>query len=90
MFDIALNLGLFATLASVALYFWKKEPKFGYAAAILLIGLPLIHLLLLFFAPPDANTMRSFARVFSVLFDVLCMACGAIMYRLAKQREDRM
>lgn len=90
MFDLVLNLGLIATLGSVALFFWKKEPKFGYAAAILFIGLAVIHLLLIFFAPPDDNTMRSFARVFSVLFDLLCIGCGAIMYRLAKRREDTM
>lgn len=90
MFDFFLNLGLIATLGSVALFFWKKDPRFGYAAAILFIGLAVIHLLLLFFAPRDDNTLRSFARVFSVLFDLLCIACGVIMYRLAKRREDTM
>jgi membrane protein YdbS with pleckstrin-like domain len=60
------------------------------AAAILFIGLAVIHLLLLFFATPSDNTMHSFARVLSVLFDVLCIICGAIMYRFAKRREDTM
>ena len=90
MFDILLNLGLIATLASVALFFWKKEPKFGYAAAVLFIGLAVVHLVLIAFAPKAVDKMVSFARVFSVLFDLLCIACGAIMYHLAKRREDTM
>jgi hypothetical protein len=90
MVDIVLNIGLFATLGSVGLFFWKKEPKFGYAAAILFIGLAVIHLLLIAFAPKTDDKLISFARVFSVLFDLLCIACGAIMYHLAKRREDTM
>lgn len=89
-FDFLINLAFLVAIASVIGFFVKKDPRFGYAAAILFISLAVIHLLLLFFAPQTDNTMKSFARVFSVLFDALCIACGAIMYRLAKRREDTM
>jgi predicted membrane channel-forming protein YqfA (hemolysin III family) len=88
--DVAINVAFLAAIACVILFFLKKEPRFGYVAAVLFIGLAVIHLLLLVFAQRTDNTMQSFARVFSVLFDLLCIACGALMYRLAKRREDTM
>ncbi|MGL4230122.1 MAG: hypothetical protein ACRDAM_14495 [Casimicrobium sp.] len=88
--DFAINLAFLAAIACVILFFWKKEPRYGFAAAILFISLAVIHLLMLFFATPSNNTLLSFARVMSVLFDVLCIMCGAIMYRFAKRREDTM
>jgi hypothetical protein len=92
MVDILLNLALIATVACVAVFFWKKDPRFGYAASILLACVPVLQLLLFLFSPKiDASTepMRALAVPLQILFSGFCGVCAAVMYRVAKNAEDR-
>jgi hypothetical protein len=92
MFDFALNVGLIATVACVVLFFWKKDPRFGYAAAILLALVPLMQLLLFLSAPKiDASVdkIRALAVPLQILFAGFCAVCAGVMFRLAKKQEDR-
>jgi hypothetical protein len=91
MFDIILNLGLIATVGCVVLFFWKKDPRFGYAAAILLGIVPVLQLLLFLFGPKidaDVDKMRALAVPLQILFAGFCGVCAGVMYRLAKKIED--
>jgi hypothetical protein len=91
MFDFLLNLGLLATVASIVLFFWKKEPRYGYSAAILLGIVPVLQLLLFLFGPkidPSVDKMRALAVPLQILFAGLCAVCAGVMYRLARKIED--
>jgi hypothetical protein len=91
MFDFLLNTSMIATVACVIIFFWKKDPRFGYAAAILLAIVPVMQLLLFLFAPKiDASTepMRALAVPLQILFGGFCAVCAGVMYRVAKKVED--
>lgn len=93
MIDFFLNVGLIATVACVVLFFWKKEPRYGYAAAILLAIVPVLQLLLFLFGPtidPSVDKMRALAVPLQILFAGFCAVCAAVMYRVAKKLEDRL
>jgi hypothetical protein len=92
MVDLLLNVGLLSTIACVVLFFWKKEPRYGYAAAVLLALVPALQLLLFLLSPkidPSVDKLRALAVPLQILFAGLCAVCAALMYRLARQLHDR-
>jgi hypothetical protein len=91
MFDFLLNVSMIATVACVIIFFWKKDPRFGYGASILLAIVPVMQLLLFLFAPKiDASIepMRALAVPLQILFGGFCAVCAGVMYRVAKKVED--
>ncbi len=91
MFDFFLNAAMVATVACVAIFFWKKDPRFGYAAAIMLALVPVMQVLLFFFSPkidPDVEKMRALAVPIQILFSGFCAICAGVMYHVAKKVED--
>jgi ABC-type polysaccharide/polyol phosphate export permease len=91
--DVLMNVALIAMLVSVIGFFITKKPKFGFAAAILLAAIPVVQIIGMFFAPainPETEKARMLALPLIYLFDGLCLICAGVMYRVAKQREDRM
>lgn len=91
MIDAFLNLGLIATVVCVVVFFWKKDPRYGYAAAILFACVPVLQLLLFIFGPKidaDVDKMRALAVPLQILFSGFCAVCAGVMYRVAKRVED--
>ncbi len=92
MLDVLLNLALLATIGCVIVFFWKKDPRFGYAAAILFALVPVVQLLLLYFSPKidvEVDKMRALAVPLQLLFSGFCGVCAVVLYRAAKHIEDR-
>jgi ABC-type polysaccharide/polyol phosphate export permease len=88
-----MNIALLAMLVSVIAFFVAKKPKFGFAAAILLIAIPMVQIIGMLFAPainPDTEKARVLTLPLIFLFDAVCFVCAAVMYRAAKRREDQM
>lgn len=93
MIDFFFSTSLTATIVCVILFFWKKDPRYGYVAAVLLAAVPVVQLLFFFFSPKidaQAEPARALAMPLIFLFDLLCALCAGIMFRLARKREDWM
>jgi hypothetical protein len=91
MIDLILNVAMVGTVASVVMFFWKKDPRFGYAAAALLAVVPVMQLLLFIFSPKidvEVDKMRALAVPLQILFSGFCAVCSGVMYRVAKKVED--
>ena len=87
-----LSLVLVTTLVCIALFFIRKDPRFGFAAAVLLAGIPVVQLIMFAFSPPidaSVNKVRMLAVPLMVLFDLVCAACAGIMFHFAKRLQDR-
>jgi hypothetical protein len=91
--DLFMNVALIAMLASVIGFFITKKPKLGFAAAILLAAIPVVQIIGMVLGPainPETEKARVLALPLIYLFDAVCFVCAGVMYRVAKQREDRM
>jgi hypothetical protein len=91
MIDLVLNIAMLGTVGCVILFFWTKQPKFGFTAAALLALVPIMQLLLLLFGPKidvEVDKMRALAVPLQILFSGFCAVCAGVMYRVAKKVQD--
>jgi hypothetical protein len=91
MIDFVLNVAMLATVSCVILFFWTKQPKFGFVAAILLALVPVAQLLLLVFSPKidvEVDKMRALIVPLQIVFSGFCGVCALVMYRVAKKAQD--
>jgi hypothetical protein len=91
MIDFVLNVSMLATVGCVILFFWTKQPKYGFIAAALLALVPIMQLLLFFFSPKidiEVDKMRALAVPLQILFSGFCGVCAVVMYRAAKKVQD--
>ncbi len=95
MIDALLSLGLLGTVLSAGAFFWTKEPKYGFGAALLLALVPLLHLISWLITPSlpselaGRQAMRAAATSVTILFDLFCLAAAAALYHLARRQRDR-
>jgi hypothetical protein len=91
MIDFVLNVAMLATVGCVILFFWTKQPKYGFIAATLLAIVPVMQLLLLFFSPKidvEVDKMRALMVPLQIVFSGFCGVCAVVMYRVAKKAQD--
>ncbi len=91
MLDLFLNVAVFATLACIVVFFWKKDPRYGYAASILLAIVPVLQLVLFVFSrkiDPATEPLRALAVPLQILFGGFCAVCAGVMYYFAKKVEN--
>jgi multisubunit Na+/H+ antiporter MnhB subunit len=91
MIDLVLNIAMLGTVGSVILFFWTKQPKYGFTAAVLLAIVPILQLLLFVFGPKidvEVDKMRALAVPLQILFSGFCAVCAGVMYRVAKKVQD--
>ncbi len=91
MIDFVLNAALTVTVVCVVMFFWTKQPKYGFIAATMLAIVPVMQLLLFIFGPkidPEVDKMRALAVPLQILFSGFCAVCAGVMYRVAKKVQD--
>lgn len=84
-----LLIGMF--VGSVRL-FWKRDYRAGYAAAAMLAAIPVLQVINnLFFSQPTGGNaaLRGFVLVLVGIFDLICLAGAALLYRISRRTHDR-
>jgi hypothetical protein len=91
MIDFILNVAMIVTVGGVIMFFWTKQPKYGFIAATMLAIVPVMQLLLFIFGPKidaDVDKMRALAVPLQILFSGFCAVCSVVMFRVAKKVQD--